>query len=302
MQDLYQIDTKECAPVIELDLMPCRERGIRLFMKREDLLHGEISGNKFRKLKYNLRYAREQGYSTVLSFGGAYSNHIHALARAGQLTGLNTIGIIRGEAEYATNPTLRDAQAWGMQLQFIDRQTYKFRNQALWLAQLQAQYPDAYIIPEGGSNLLALQGVAEIWHDLDETYDYIVTAAGSGGTAAGLITGAPDQTQVVVVPVLKGNFLPQAINGLLQQEPARHDYICLDDYHFGGYAKSDETLLKFISDFEQQTTIPLDPVYTAKMVYAVLAEVEKGRFKPGARVIMLHTGGLQGRYERLSAN
>lgn len=298
MLTLFHLDTRSQAPVVELHDELFVKHGLQVFIKREDLLHPQVSGNKFRKLKFNLQAAVERGYAGVLSFGGARSNHIHALAFAAQQCGLSSIGIIRGEAKYAANPTLSDARHWGMQLEFVDRETYRRRSDANWLAQLQQRYPGMYMIPEGGSNALALKGMAELWHDLDEAYDFVVTAAGSAGTAAGLLSACPATTRILVVPVLKGDFVRLAISELIGGEDIQMQRSeIIDGYHGGGYARMTPELRAFMQTFEERHGIALDPIYTAKMVRAIYSEIRAGCFARGSRILLIHTGGLQGTRE-----
>lgn len=269
--------------------------GIKLFLKREDLLHPEISGNKFRKLKYNLIAAHEQQYNTLLTFGGAYSNHIAAVAAAGREFGFNTIGIIRGEelaTNYADNHTLNTAQANGMQLHFISRAAYRHKNAPDFIAQLREQFGDFFLIPEGGTNQLAIQGCEEILTEQDKQYfDYIGCAVGTGGTIAGIINTAAPHQQVLGFPALKGDFLQQDI----QPWTTRQNWQLMPDYHFGGYAKITPELMGFVAQFEQDTGIEIEPIYTGKMLFGILDLIAKGFFPANSKILAIHTGGLQGK-------
>jgi len=277
---------------------------LTLSVKRDDLLHPEISGNKWRKLKYSLFEARRQQVDHILSFGGAYSNHIHALAAAGFHFGFKTSAIIRGESWYANNPTLKQALAWGMELQFVTREEYKQRAEPAYLQSLQNAYPKAFIVPEGGSNRFSLRGVMETQQEMlqqaDRPVDHIITATGSGGTLAGLIAGAAQsqpQPKVTGIAVLKNaHYLNQEIASLLQSANINNsNKWCLQtEFHHGGYAKVPVELKHFCAQFSLQTGIPVEPIYTGKMFYALFKLIEQGYFNRGEHIVALHTGGLQG--------
>ncbi|WP_051302900.1 1-aminocyclopropane-1-carboxylate deaminase/D-cysteine desulfhydrase [Psychromonas aquimarina] len=277
---------------------------VHLSVKRDDLLHGDISGNKWRKLKFNLIEARSSQINHILSFGGAYSNHIHALAAAGFHLGFKTSAVIRGEAAYVSNPTLKQAAAWGMNLQFVTRKEYRQRNESEYLHQLQKQYPDAFIVPEGGSNIFALAGLAEAVQEIQEqsetSVEHIITATGSGGTLAGLISAFKDHkstTRITGIAVLKNaDYLNQSVHSLLQQAAVKSGapWELKTQFHHGGYAKVSEQLISFCRQFSEQTSIPVEPVYTGKMFYALFQLIKQGYFKKGEHIVALHTGGLQG--------
>jgi len=289
-------ESQGLAPVVYLRDPRIERHGVTLAVKREDLLHPLLSGNKWRKLKYNLLHARAEGHDTLLSFGGAYSNHIHALASAGRIWDFTTIGVIRGEPEAALNPTLRHAQACGMQLVFVDRGEYRRRHDPTWQDSMRRRFGPCYMIPEGGSNALALPGVGEIWQELEEGFDFVATAAGTGGTAAGLIATAPEGTTILAFAVLKGaGFLRNDVARLLGEAPAERRWRLLEEYHGGGYARLQPSLLAFMDDFERRHGVALDPVYTGKMMYGLFDLIERGEIPAGSRVLALHTGGLQGR-------
>ena len=267
---------------------------VQLTIKRLDLIHPQISGNKFFKLKYNLLAAQQQGFSQVLTFGGAFSNHIAATAYAAQRFGFQSIGIIRGQ-ELATqdlNPTLQTAQDFGMQLHFVSRAEYRLRHEVEYLQQLQQQYPQAFIIPEGGSNALAIQGTQEILSPDDlENYDVICCAVGTGGTLAGIIESSSEQQHVLGFSALKGDFLKHDI----QQWTDKSNWSLTDAYCCGGYAKTTLELLQFMQQFEQQYDIPLEQVYTAKMMMGLLDLIQHSHFPAHTRILAIHTGGLQGK-------
>lgn len=272
---------------------------IRLFLKRDDLLHPQVSGNKWRKLKYNLLAAYEQGLDTLLTFGGAYSNHLFATAAAGQVFGFKTIGVVRGD-ELATAPrnsTLQFCESCGMQLHFVDRNTYRRKEEAVFLQNLRATFGPCYVLPEGGTNELAIRGTAEIIPELRTQMellpDYVCSPVGTGGTLAGLIQSAPASTTVLGFLALK------APDFQLPVEATVAPYRLETGYSFGGYAKTKPELLDFIRTFEQKTGVLLDQVYTGKMLYGIYDLARQGYFPENAVVVAVHTGGLQGRSEEL---
>ncbi|PJJ48686.1 1-aminocyclopropane-1-carboxylate deaminase/D-cysteine desulfhydrase [Hymenobacter chitinivorans] len=275
------------------------QRGVRLLLCRDDLTHPELPGNKWRKLKYNLQEARSQGHDTLLTFGGAFSNHIAAVAAAGRLLGFRTIGLIRGEETGPLNPTLARAVADGMHLRYLDRETYRRQHEPAVLAELLAQTGPAYVLPEGGTNALALPGCAELVTELaaQTSFDFLAVACGTGGTLAGLLTGLAGQRAALGVAALKnGGFLSGEINELTQAATGHtyHNYQLLTDYHCGGYARFSAELLTFIHDFQTRHGVLLDPIYTGKLLYALVDQIRQGRFPAGSTVVAVHTGGLQG--------
>jgi len=274
------------------------EKQLTLWVKREDLLHPEISGNKWRKLYYNLQEAKRLGKQTLLTFGGAYSNHIAATAAAGREFGFQTIGIIRGEEHLPLNPTLRFAISCGMQLHYISREEYRQKSDPALLQALSDRFNQPYILPEGGTNLLAVKGCAEIVQDLSgKGYDYICCAAGTGGTLAGIIAGLQGEKQVLGFPALKGGeFLQEEIGQLVLAYSGKtySNWQLITDYHFGGYAKVKPELMDFMQWLEAQHQIPLEPVYTGKMLYGLYDLIRQDYFPKGSRIVAVHTGGLQG--------
>ncbi|MBW8201671.1 pyridoxal-phosphate dependent enzyme [Flagellimonas abyssi] len=269
------------------------EKGIDLYLKREDTIHPYISGNKYRKLKYNLLEAKKAGKQTLLTFGGAFSNHIAATAYAGYEQGLKTIGVIRGEElqdKWQNNPTLKLAYEHGMQFHFVSRTDYRLKNEASFLQKLKGTYGDIYILPEGGTNALAVKGCSEILTEEDAQFDNICCAAGTGGTVAGLINAAQPHQTVWGFPALKGDFLNEEIRTFAHTDRWR----LVTDYHFGGYAKVDQQLIEFINLFKSKTGIPLDPIYTGKMLFGIFDLVKRDVFVSGTRILAIHTGGLQG--------
>lgn len=265
---------------------------IRLYLKRDDRLHPLVSGNKWRKLKYNLLAAQEQGHHTLLTFGGAYSNHLYATAAAGLVFGFSTIGVVRGEelANAPLNSTLTFCQSQGMQLHFVNRDAYRRKDDPVFITDLVSRFGPCYVIPEGGTNELALRGTAEIGPEISAQMghapDYVCCSVGTGGTVMGLARTAPPETTVLGFLSLKAtNFqLPKPTN--CQIETA---------YHFGGYAKTTPELLDFIRSFEHKTGVLIEQVYTGKMLYGIYDLARQGHFPDGATVVAVHTGGLQGR-------
>lgn len=276
------------------------KNNIQLYLKREDLLHPAISGNKFRKLKYNLLAAKQAQQTTLLTFGGAYSNHIAAVAAAGKQFGFNTIGIIRGEelaGKIHDNKTLQTAQDNGMQLHFTSRSAYREKQSPAFITSLKQQFGDFFLIPEGGSNVFAVQGCTEILTAQDKTdFDYVCSAVGTGGTIAGIINAASNQQKVLGFPALKGDFLYDEIRQWLTEDRKNSPLWNLNlDYHFGGYAKVTPDLTQFVEQFHQQTGIEIEPIYTGKMLFGILDLIEKDYFPANSRILAIHTGGLQGK-------
>ena len=267
--------------------------GIEVYIKREDVLHNEISGNKFRKLKYNLTEARNLGFTKLLTFGGAYSNHIAAVAAAGRDYGFETVGVIRGDelaSKYLENPTLKKASENGMRFSFVSRTQYRDKNNAEFLAELKQQFGDFYLIPEGGTNEFAVKGCEEILTDDDIMFDFVCCSVGTGGTISGIINSLKPHQKALGFPALKGDFLFDEI-----QKYAKNDrWDLITDYHFGGYAKINKELKQFILYFLEKYLITLDPVYTSKLFYGVCDLILKGYFQPDSKILIIHTGGLQG--------
>ena len=266
---------------------------ITLIIRRLDLVHPQISGNKFFKLKYNFLEAKRQGYQHILSFGGAYSNHIAATAFAAQQFGFQSVGVIRGEelADRPLNPTLATAQEFGMQLHFVSRDEYRRKQRPEYLAELARHFPEHYVIPEGGTNALAIQGCQEILKDSDAQFDVICCAVGTGGTISGLIEASHAHQQILGFSALKGSFLKDEVAQLTKKT----NWNILDDYCCGGYAKTSAALMQFIRDFEAEFSIPLEQIYTAKMLMGIFDLIEKNYFPARSKLLVIHSGGLQGR-------
>lgn len=285
------------APLQQLQSSLLQEKQVELWIKREDLLHPQISGNKWRKLKYNIQEAKAQQKITLLTFGGAYSNHIAAVAAAGKEFSFKTIGIIRGEEHLPLNPTLQLAASCGMELHYISREKYRQKQDPVFLQELSKQFNEPYILPEGGTNVLAVKGCTEIVQDISVEYDYVCCAAGTGGTIAGIIAGLDGEKHVLGFPALKGGeFLKQDIEQLVNcfNGKSYNNWQLITNYHFGGYAKVKLELLEFIKAFQGEHQIPLEPIYTGKMMFGILDLIRQGFFPKGSRIVAIHTGGLQG--------
>ena len=282
----------------QIHLPVLEEKKIELFIKREDKIHPLVSGNKFRKLKYNLEEAKNQQQKTLLTFGGAFSNHIVATAVAGNVNGFKTIGIIRGnelgknlENTLANNTTLREAYKNGMGFVFVSREVYKDKTNENFIHQINEKFGDFYLIPEGGTNTFAIKGCEEILTKDDSKFDYICCAVGTGGTIAGLINSAKKHQKIIGFPALKGHFLTDEI----KKYTIRNDHWNLQtEYHFGGYGKYNVDLIRFINEFKKETSVLLDPIYTGKMMFGILDIIKKNRFPKNSKILAIHTGGIQG--------
>lgn len=266
--------------------------GVSLFIKREDIIDTLISGNKYRKLFYNLKEAQEQNHSTLLTFGGAFSNHIAAVSACGNRIGLKTIGIIRGQelkAFETDNPTLSFAKRMGMDLHYISRSSYKLKGKAEFISGLRDQFGEFMLIPEGGTNELAVKGCEEILSPNDHLFDVICCPVGTGGTIAGLINSAKIHQQIIGYSAVKDRELNQVICKFVTADNWK-----LFPAECGGYGKIDRHLIDFINDFKRNYNIPLDPLYTGKMMYHLMRQIKDGEFPKGTSILAIHTGGLQG--------
>ncbi|WP_396147169.1 1-aminocyclopropane-1-carboxylate deaminase/D-cysteine desulfhydrase [Flavobacterium sp.] len=266
---------------------------VKVFIRREDLIHPFVSGNKFRKLKYNLLQAKKENQHTLLTFGGAYSNHIAATAFAGKENGFQTVGVIRGEeleAKIDENPTLLFAQDCGMKFEFVSRDAYRMKDTTNFIEKLKIKFGSFYLVPEGGTNEFAVNGCEEILNKADEKYDFICCAVGTGGTISGLINSSFEGQKVLGFPALKGDFLQKDIRNFAKN----NNFSLLNEYHFGGYGKVTSELIEFINSFYRKNKIPLDPIYTGKMVFGVIDLIQKKYFPKNAKILLIHTGGLQG--------
>ncbi|MFK5957451.1 MAG: pyridoxal-phosphate dependent enzyme [Lutibacter sp.] len=282
----------------QIQFSELEDKGVSLFIKREDELHPFISGNKYRKLKYNLVEAYEKNHHTLLTFGGAYSNHIAATAAAGFEHNFKTIGVIRGD-ELANdldeviknNPTLKFASEHNMQFHFVSRSDYRSKTSHKFIDDLKEKFGNFYLVPEGGTNNFAVKGCEEILTEEDHKFDIICSAIGTGGTISGLINSAKKHQKVIGFPALKGNFLQHEIKKYVLRT---NNWSLNTNYHFGGYAKISEELITFINKFKRETQIPLDPVYTGKMLFGIIDLIKNDYFKKGTKILAIHTGGLQG--------
>ncbi|MCE7071234.1 pyridoxal-phosphate dependent enzyme [Dyadobacter sp. CY327] len=284
-------------PIERLSNVMTEAAGITLYIKRDDLIHPTVSGNKWRKLKYNLLEASRQGYTRILTFGGAFSNHLYATAAAGNALGFETIGVVRGE-ELAEklSPTLLFCQDQGMQLYCVSRSEYKLRSSDNYLLDLAKRFGHPFIVPEGGTSTLALQGIAEMVPEVNvqlaKTADYFAVAAGTGGTAAGLLSAGAN---VLAFSALKGGeFLKNDISMLVSNQHSSGSLQLFTDYHFGGYAKWNPELIAFMQNFKDEFGIQLEQVYTAKMFFGLFDLIRKNHFPKGTTIVAVHTGGLQG--------
>lgn len=285
------IDFEIYSPVHQIHDKLFDDQGLQVFIKRDDLIHPIISGNKWRKLKYLLKDAQAQNKTHLVTFGGAYSNHLLATSAAAAKFGFRSTGFVRGEE--VNNDTLFLCRLHGMNLIFTDRESYRDK-QALFDIHFGTD-SNAFFIDEGGSSALGAKGCSELVDELDDTYDHIICACGTGTTAAGIINGIAQHklpTQFHGIPVLKnGEFLSKDIDAFLESPSAYHLHT---DYHFGGYGKVNDELTRFVKQFVASTAILIEPIYTGKMLYALYDLAEKSYFSPGSRILAIHTGGIWG--------
>lgn len=279
------------SPVTELKAAFLERKNVRLYLKRDDLIHKEISGNKWRKLYLNLLKARAQKIDTIVTFGGAFSNHIYATAAACHLFGFKSIGIIRGEFVDENNPTLKFAQAKGMELVKVSKAIYGSDKTGI-----AEQYPNAYVIPEGGNNELGRDGMKILADEINVAFEnrncLVVTPIGTACTMAGLVNHLSSSFSVLGVNVLRNQGIDDELRDWTKE--AKCSYEISHDYHFGGYARTTPELIDFANEFSDQHQMFLDPIYTAKMMYAIFDLIEKDKFPEGKEIIVIHTGGLQG--------
>jgi 1-aminocyclopropane-1-carboxylate deaminase len=283
------VDVALPSPLVQLHDDRATQHGVQLYLKRDDLIHPEVPGNKWRKLKYNLAAARDQGYTRMLTFGGAFSGHIRAVAAVGHGFGLGTVGVIRGEEHQPLNESLAYAVSRGMKLTYLDRSTYRRKSEPEMLDAFAEQFGPCYVVPEGGSNALGVRGCAELPAEMDADFDVLCCACGTGTTLAGIAAGMHEKGQRALgFAVLKGGrFLDADVERLQQQAygaPTANwsiDY----DFAFGGYAKRTAQLDAFITAFQARHAITLDRVYEAKMMYGLLARIETGTFAEGTTIV-----------------
>jgi 1-aminocyclopropane-1-carboxylate deaminase len=297
--DLVQIETElginRKAAIIEPVQHPALAYNkVQLHIKRDDLLHPVISGNKWRKLKYILLHALNKGHQHLISMGGAYSNHLHALAYIGHKLNLKTTGLIRGEEPEKDNKTLSDLRRWGMTLEFVSRSRFRELRKYRTFDSEPAKLYNGFWIPEGGANQEALRGVGEILKEIDMEFNTLAIACGTGTTLAGLAKKLPRTHRVLGFSALKGGgFLEKDVKKLLKDKSINNWSINFD-YHFGGFAKTTDELTSFINEIQSYKDIPLEPIYNGKMLFGLIDMIKNERFKKGQTIIAIHTGGLQG--------
>lgn len=299
--------SEHTSPIVYTPLLHevCLERNIRIDVKRLDLLHPLVNGNKWYKLKYNVERALASDHGTLVTFGGAWSNHIHATAAAGALSGVRTIGIIRGEEPKEYSATLLFAKEQGMELHFVSRLDYEERNTEEFKAWLHDQFGAFHLVPEGGSNYYGVNGCMEILSESDiQTYTHVACACGTGATLAGMLLSSKNNLQFIGFSALKGgDFLHDEVIKhieyfLMDRELAeeyRKQFSIDSEHHFGGYGKWNEELIAFIQQIERDHHISLDQVYTGKALFGLLKQIENGVFTEGSNILLIHSGGLQGR-------
>ncbi len=287
------------SPIHQLKLPLLKEKNVEVWVKRDDLIHAEVSGNKWRKLKYNLEAYHKGDYQSMLTFGGAYSNHILATAKLGSDFGIPTHGIIRGEKHLPLNPTLLKAEELGMQLHYISRTEYRSKHTEEFLNRLKEQFGNVYIIPEGGGNIEGVVGCKDIVKEVNNDFDYVMTDCGTGATLAGINLALNTNQKAVGIAVLKGGtFIIEEVKRFyeLMNEDLIHlkRIDLITDYHFGGYAKHKQELITFMRDLYKQTGVKTDPVYTGKLFFALIDLIKKDYFPEKSKIVVVHTGGLQG--------
>ena len=280
------------SPLQELEDERLTQRGVQLLLKRDDLIHPELTGNKWRKLKYNLAAAQARGASALLTFGGAYSNHIRATAAAGFYFGLDTVGVVRGEEHLPLNPTLAYAVEHGMRLKYLDRGTYRHKTDPMLLGRLREEFGDFYLLPEGGSNSLALEGCAELPAEITVPFDVICCACGTGGTLAGIATALRPGQHAIGISALKGGgFIADDVRTLQAAYGRQTDNWSIEtDFHFGGFARRTPELDAFIDDFRARHGLLLEWIYVAKMLAGLFTLVERGTFASGTVIVAVITG------------
>jgi 1-aminocyclopropane-1-carboxylate deaminase len=280
------------SPLQVIDDDRLARRGVRLYLKRDDLIHPDVPGNKWRKLKYNLQRASDEDRQCLLTFGGAYSNHILATAASGYYYGFSTIGVIRGEEHLPLNAVLSGAVRFGMRLTYMDRSLYRHKACPEVETALRERFGDFYLIPEGGSNPLAVQGCAEIPSEIREPFDVICCACGTGGTLAGITVGLQSERRAIGFSAVKGGgFLRKDVKCLQEaySQPTTN-WSIETDFHFGGFARRNAELDRFIGDFRERHGVELDWVYVAKMLYGVFGLVSAGKFARGTTIVAVVTG------------
>jgi len=291
------------SPIQKLENSLLIEKNISLSIKRDDLIHEDISGNKWRKLKYNLIHALNEKREGIITFGGAFSNHLAATAFACKAAGLKSVGVVRGEDADENNPTLSFCRENGMIIKKISREDYKAKEEDGFLKLLHHEFENHFVVPEGGANFYGMNGCLEIVKEIEEEFDIISCSCGTGTTLAGIVAGLKEKQKVIGFSALKGGeFLQAEIEKHLYYfsfdkewvNEMKNKFQVETNYHFGGYAKANDELFEFINRFQNEFNIPLDPVYTGKMMFGLLDMIRKDYFIPGTKIIAVHTGGLQG--------
>ncbi|SHH99079.1 1-aminocyclopropane-1-carboxylate deaminase [Chryseolinea serpens] len=291
--NLYCVLAYQSTPLVEINDPAFAAAGIRVVLKREDLNHPHVSGNKWWKLKYNIEKVLQHPSRTLLTFGGAYSNHLYATAAACHELGLRSIGVVRGEEHPLLNDTLQFVKDQGMQLHYVSRESYRHKTEADFIDALENEFGAFVLVPEGGSNEEAVQGASEFAASLDQSFDYLCCPVGTGGTLAGLIRGYNSTKTILGFSVLKGAY--GMVEEIRHWNPGKTNWQLITDYHFGGYAKSTPDLLQFIAQFKARHAVPLEPIYTGKMMSGIFDLTKQGFFKRGSTLLAIHTGGLQGK-------
>ena len=277
---------------IELKLPFLKDNGFKIFMKREDLIHPIVSGNKFRKLKYNIEKFKKNKNSTLITFGGAYSNHLLAVSYIAKIENINTIAFVRGDelGVLPLNSTLQRCFDNGMEFKFISREKYRFRNDSNFLKNLSSKYNNAFIIPEGGTNDLGILGCEEILTLRDKNFfDVICVPVGSGGTFSGLINSSLIKQKILGFSALTNSNIINVINKFVN----KNNWELIDEDLFGGYAKSNQNLIHFINKFYNDSNIKLDPIYNSKMIFKILEIIKQNKWIYGKKILIVNTGGLQ---------
>lgn len=287
------------SPLHALHLPLFEQKKVNVWVKRDDLIHDEVSGNKWRKLNYNVKAFQEGSYKAIVTFGGAYSNHILATAKVGFDFQIPTIAIIRGEEQLPLNPTLKRSKELGMEIHYVSRTEYREKDSVEYLEKIKKQFGKVYIIPEGGGNKEGVIGCKDIVAEIKEEFDYIITDCGTGATLAGISLALTEKQKAIGIPVLKGgSFILDEVKKyveLLNEDASKINNIELvTDYHFGGYAKHTPELIEFMRWLYTEAEIKTDPVYTGKLFFGVLDLIKKNYFPTGANIVVVHTGGLQG--------
>ena len=300
--ELFDTTTSRLDEIVYLDKLS--KKPFTFYVKRDDLIDPLVSGNKWRKLKYNVEQSRHKSCDGILTFGGAYSNHLVATAKACHRAGLRSVGFVRGEELTPdSNPTLIDCASFGMELVFVSRDEYRQKEDWDYINGVRHGFPSFHIVPEGGANFYGVIGCQEILKETTNDFDHVFLSAGTGTTAAGVILSAGAHTKIHVVSALKGDFMEDQVTKMLNSvcfdeelvSELKEKTVFEDSTHFGGYAKTTLELTEFISDFEAQTSLSLDPVYTGKAMYCLIDQWRKGIIKDQKKVLFIHTGGLQGK-------